>query len=129
MVSLAFHLVFHKIYEIELSEVLATKMSVMRRSIKVSSFELYTVDPFSPHSIKVSSFELYTFDPFSPHSIKVSSFELYTFDHFRLTASKSARLNCTHLTHFHLTAGRFRGNSCIVMFGLLVSCYSLLSTQ
>ena len=82
MVSLAFHLVFHKIYEIELSEVLATKMSVMRRSIKVSSFELYTVDPFSPHSIKVSSFELYTFDPFSPHSIKVSSFELYTFDPF-----------------------------------------------
>ena len=50
MVSLAFHLVFHKIYEIELSEVLATKMSVTRRSIKVSSFELYKFDPFSPHS-------------------------------------------------------------------------------
>ena len=42
------------------------------------------------------------------------------------TASKSARLNCTNLTHFRLTAGRFRGNSCIVCFGLLVSCYSLL---
>ena len=46
MVSLAFHLVFHKIYEIELSEVLATKMSVMRRSIKVSSFEMQKFDPF-----------------------------------------------------------------------------------
>ena len=41
-------------------------------------------------------------------SIKVSSFE------------------CTNLTHFRLTTGRFRGNSCIVMFGLLVSSDSLL---
>ena len=41
-------------------------------------------------------------------------------------ASKSARLNYTNLTHFRLTAGRFRGNSCIVCFRLLVSCYSLL---
>ena len=44
-------------------------------------------------------------------------------------ASKWACLNCTNLTHFHLTGltvGRFRGNSCIVIFGLFVSCYSLL---
>ena len=35
-------------------------------------------------------------------------------------ASKSANLKCTKLVHFRLTAGRFRGNSCMVMF--LVAC-------
>ena len=45
------HLVFHhKVYEIVLSEVLATQMTWLRRSIKVGSFELYKSDPFSPHS-------------------------------------------------------------------------------
>ena len=40
----------HKVYEIALSEVLATQMGVTERSIKVSSSELYKLDPFSPHS-------------------------------------------------------------------------------
>ena len=35
--------------EIALTEVLATQMSVMRRSKKVSSFELYKFNPLSPH--------------------------------------------------------------------------------
>ena len=35
---------------VALTEVLATQMGVMRRSKKVSSFELYKFDPFSPHS-------------------------------------------------------------------------------
>ena len=32
-----------------LTEVLATQMGVMRRSKKVSSFELYKLNPLSPH--------------------------------------------------------------------------------
>ena len=43
------HAVFHGICEIALTEVLATQMSVMRRSKKVSSFELYKLNPLSPH--------------------------------------------------------------------------------
>ena len=41
--------VFHRVCEIALTEVLATQMGVMRRSKKVSSFELYKLNPFSPH--------------------------------------------------------------------------------
>ena len=43
------HAVFHGVCEIALTEVLATQMGVMRRSKKVSSFELYKVNPLSPH--------------------------------------------------------------------------------
>ena len=35
--------------EIALTEVLATQMGVMRRSKKVSSFELYKLNPLLPH--------------------------------------------------------------------------------
>jgi len=41
--------VFHGVCEIALTEVLATQMGVMRRSKKVSSFELYKLNPLSPH--------------------------------------------------------------------------------
>ena len=42
--------VFHGVCEIALTEVLATQMDVMRRSKKVSSFELYSKsNPLSPH--------------------------------------------------------------------------------
>ena len=41
--------VFHGDCEIALTEVLATQMGVMRRSKKVSSFELYKFNPLSPH--------------------------------------------------------------------------------
>jgi len=45
------HLVFqHKVYEIALSEELATQMGVTRHSIKVTSLELSKFDSFSPHS-------------------------------------------------------------------------------
>ena len=43
------HAVFHGVCEIALTEVLATQMDVMRRSKKVSSFELYKLNPLSPH--------------------------------------------------------------------------------
>ena len=43
------HAVFHGICEIALTEVLATQMGMMRRSKKVSSFELYKLNPLSPH--------------------------------------------------------------------------------
>ena len=43
------HAVFHGVCEIALTEVLATQMGVMRRSKKVSSFELYKFNPLSPH--------------------------------------------------------------------------------
>ena len=43
------HAVFHGACEIALTEVLATQMGVMRRSKKVSSFELYKLNPLSPH--------------------------------------------------------------------------------
>ena len=36
-------------FVIALTEVLATQMGVMRRSKKVSSFELYKLNPLSPH--------------------------------------------------------------------------------
>ena len=42
------HVVFHGVCEIALTEVLATQMGVMRRSKKVSSFELYKLNPLSP---------------------------------------------------------------------------------
>ena len=41
--------VFHGVCKIALTEVLATQMGVMRRSKKVSSFELYKLNPLSPH--------------------------------------------------------------------------------
>ena len=41
--------VFHGVCEIVLTEVLATQMGVMRRSKKVSSFELYKLNPLSPY--------------------------------------------------------------------------------
>ena len=43
------HAVFHGVCEIALTEVLATQMGVMRRSKRVSSFELYKLNPLSPH--------------------------------------------------------------------------------
>ena len=43
------HAVFHEVCEIALTEVLATQMGVMQRSKKVSSFELYKLNPFLPH--------------------------------------------------------------------------------
>ena len=43
------HAVFHGVCEIALTEVLTTQMGVMRRSKKVSSFELYKLNPLSPH--------------------------------------------------------------------------------
>ena len=43
------HAVFHGVCEIALTEVLATQMGMMRRSKKVSSFELYKLNPLSPH--------------------------------------------------------------------------------
>ena len=39
----------HGVCEIALTEVLATQMGVMRRSKKVSSFELYKFNALSPH--------------------------------------------------------------------------------
>ena len=42
--------VFNKVCEIALSEVLATQMGVLRRSIKANSFEMHKFDPFSPHT-------------------------------------------------------------------------------
>ena len=41
--------VFHGVCEIALTEVLATQMGVMRRSKKVSLFELYKLNPLLPH--------------------------------------------------------------------------------
>ena len=43
------HAVFHGVCEIALTEVLATQMGVKRRSKKVSSFELYKLNPLLPH--------------------------------------------------------------------------------
>ena len=43
------HAVFHGVCEIALTEVITTEMGVMRRSKKVSSFELYKFNPLSPH--------------------------------------------------------------------------------
>ena len=43
------HVVFHGVCEIALTEVLTTQMGVMRRSKKVSLFELYKLNPLSPH--------------------------------------------------------------------------------
>ena len=39
----------HGVCEIALTEVLATQKGVMRRSKKVNSFELYKLNPLSPH--------------------------------------------------------------------------------
>ena len=41
--------VFHGVCEITLTEVLATQMGVMRRSKKVSTFELCKLNPLLPH--------------------------------------------------------------------------------
>ena len=40
--------IFHGVCEIALTELLATQMGVKRRSKKVSSFELYKLNPLSP---------------------------------------------------------------------------------
>ena len=58
------HAVFHGVCEIALIEVLATQMGVMWRSKKVSSFELYKFNPFSPHcgSIARELVHCYTWD-------------------------------------------------------------------
>ena len=41
--------VFHGVCEIALTEVLATQMGVMQCSKKISLFELYKLNPLSPH--------------------------------------------------------------------------------
>ena len=46
--------VFHGVCEIALTEVFATQMGVMWRSKKVSSFELYKLNPLSPHCGSIS---------------------------------------------------------------------------
>ena len=63
--------VFHGVCEISLNEVLATQMGVMRRSKKVSSFEL---------------FELYKLNPLSPHcgSIARGLVHCYTWGRLRI---------------------------------------------
>ena len=43
------HAVFHRVCEIALTEVLTTQMGMMQRSKKISSFELYKLNPLSPH--------------------------------------------------------------------------------
>ena len=43
------HAVFHGVCEITLTEVLTTQMGVMWCSKKVSSFEVYKLNPLSPH--------------------------------------------------------------------------------
>ena len=43
------HAVFHGVCEIALTEVLATQMGMMWRSKKVRLFELYKLNPLSPH--------------------------------------------------------------------------------
>ena len=43
------HAVFRGVCEIALTEVLATQLGMMWRSKKVSSFELYKLNPLSPH--------------------------------------------------------------------------------
>ena len=43
------HMVFHGVCEIALTEVLTTQMGVVRRSKKISSFELYKFNPLSSH--------------------------------------------------------------------------------
>ena len=43
------HVVFHGVCEIALTEVLARQMGMMRCSKKVSSFELYKLNPLLPH--------------------------------------------------------------------------------
>ena len=43
------HAVLHGVCKIALTEVLATQMGMMWRSKKVSSFELYKLNPLSPH--------------------------------------------------------------------------------
>ena len=48
------HAVFHGVCEITLTDVLATQMGVMRRSKKVSSFELYKLNPLSPHCVSIA---------------------------------------------------------------------------
>ena len=56
------HVVFHGVCETALTEVLATQMGVMRRSKKVSSFELSKLNPLSPHcgSIRQELVHCYT---------------------------------------------------------------------
>ena len=46
--------VFHGVCKIALTEVLATQMGVMRRSKKVSSFELYKFNPLSHHCVLIA---------------------------------------------------------------------------
>ena len=46
--------VFHGVCEIALTEVLTTQMGTMRRSKKVSSFELYKFNPLSPHGRSIA---------------------------------------------------------------------------
>ena len=45
------------------------------------------------------------------------------------TARKSARLNCINLIHFRLSAGRLRGNSCIVIPGVVCVLLQFAATQ
>ena len=48
------HAVFHGVCEIALTEVLATRMGVIWHSKKVSLFELYKLNPLSPHCVSIA---------------------------------------------------------------------------
>ena len=65
------HAVFHGVCEIALTEVLATQMGVMRRSKKVSSFELYKSNPLLPHCGSIALLYLGSSANWQPHAYTV----------------------------------------------------------
>ena len=55
------HAVFHGVCEIALTEVLTTQMGVMWRSKKFSLFELYKLNPLSPHCRSIAQELVYCY--------------------------------------------------------------------
>ena len=65
------HVVFHGVYEITLTEVLATQMGVMWHSKKVRSFELYKFNPLSPHCGSIAQELVHCYTWCRPHAYTV----------------------------------------------------------
>ena len=102
------HAVFHRVCEIVLTEVLATQMGVMRRSKKVSSFELYKINPLSPHCGSIAREHCVDCTKSETSDSFVNNFDghfayLKTLDFYFNSQSRSTLFHCAQTTSAELS--------------------------
>ena len=103
------HAVFHGVCKIALTEGLATQMGVMRRSNKVSSFELYKLNPLSPHcgSIERELVHCYTWGHLQIVTVRGNTVGQHTFfvDHTHTQFTEESEMATALTPQTDVTSG------------------------